>query len=123
MLALLRGLLNYIPFIEPFIAFLAAVFVGIITEPIWWHGALKIGIIYGIIQILDSGLMAPKILGKSVQIHPIAVMFSTIIGGVLFGLLGVLFAVPFCGIILIISRNFFYKYYNSKFYTLIKKGQ
>ena len=123
MLALLRGLLNYIPFIGPFIAFLAAVFVGIITEPIWWHGALKMGIIYGVIQILDSGLMAPKILGKSVQIHPIAVMFSTIIGGVLFGLLGVLFAVPFCGIILIISRNFFYKYYNSKFYTLIKKGQ
>ena len=123
MLALLRGVLNYIPFIGPFIAFLTALFVGVITEPIWWHGALKMAIIYGVIQILDSGLMAPKILGKSVQIHPIAVMFSTIIGGVLFGILGVLFAVPFCGIILLISRSFFYKYYNSKFYNLIKKGK
>ena len=91
MLALLRGLLNYIPFIGPFIAFLAAMFVGVITEPIWWHGALKMIIIYGVIQILDSGLMAPKILGKSVQIHPIAVMFSTIIGGVLFGILATLY--------------------------------
>lgn len=122
-LALLRGLLNYIPFIGPFIAFITALFIGIITEAVWWQGALKMCIIYGVIQIIDSGLMAPKILGKSVQIHPIAVMFSTIIGGVLFGFLGVLFAVPFCGIIIIILQNFFDKYYNSKFYTLIKRGK
>ncbi|WPC24471.1 AI-2E family transporter [Brachyspira hyodysenteriae] len=122
-LALLRGLLNYIPFIGPFAAFISALFIGIITEPVWWHGALKMCIIYGIIQILDSGIMAPKILGKSVKIHPIAVMFSTIIGGVLFGFLGVLFAVPFCGIIIITIKNFFNKYYHSKFYTLTKRGE
>lgn len=122
-LALLRGFLNYIPFIGPFAAFIIALFIGIITEPVWWYGALKMCIIYGSIQILDSGLMAPKILGKSVKIHPIAVMFSTIIGGVLFGMLGVLFAVPFCGIVLIIIKNFFEKYYQSKFYTLTKRGE
>ncbi|WP_295163333.1 AI-2E family transporter [uncultured Brachyspira sp.] len=120
-LALLRGLLNYIPFIGPFIAFASALFTGIITDIVWWHGALKICAIYGFIQILDSGLIAPKILGDSVQIHPIAVMFSTIIGGVLFGFLGVLFAVPFCSIILLILKNFFDKYYNSKFYTLNRR--
>ena len=123
MLALLRGLLNYIPFIGPFAAFISALFIGVITEPVWWHGALKMCIIYGVIQILDSGIMAPKILGKSVKIHPIAVMFSTIIGGVLFGFLGVLFAVPFCGIIIITIKNFFNKYYHSKFYTLTKRGE
>ncbi|EKV56243.1 PerM, permease [Brachyspira hampsonii 30446] len=122
-LALLRGILNYIPFIGPFAAFISALFIGVITEEIWWYGALKMCIIYGIIQVIDSGIMAPKILGKSVKIHPIAVMFSTIIGGVLFGLLGVLFAVPFCGIILIIIKNFFNKYYHSKFYTLTKRGE
>ena len=68
-LALLRGLLNYIPFIGPFAAFIVALLSGIITEPVWWQGALKMCIIYGLIQILDSGLMAPKILGKSVKIH------------------------------------------------------
>ena len=120
-LALLRGVLNYIPFIGPFIAFVTALFVVIITDSMWWYGALKIIIIYSFIQVIDSGLMAPKILGQSVQIHPIAVMFSTIIGGVLFGLIGVLFAVPFCGIILIVLENFFKKYYNSKFYTTSKK--
>ena len=123
MLALLRGLLNYIPFIGPFAAFISALFIGVITEPVWWHGALKMCIIYVVIQILDSGIMAPKILGKSVKIHPIAVMFSTIIGGVLFGFLGVLFAVPFCGIIIITIKNFFNKYYHSKFYTLTKRGE
>lgn len=122
-LALLRGLLNYIPFIGPFAAFVTALLVGIITENIWWHGALKICIIFGFVQILDSGLMAPKILGKSVKIHPIAVMFSTIIGGVLFGFLGILFSVPFCGIVLLVVQNFFNKYYHSKFYTLTKRGK
>ena len=122
-LALLRGLLNYIPFIGPFAAFITALLTGIITENIWWHGALKICIIFGFVQILDSGLMAPKILGKSVKIHPIAVMFSTIIGGVLFGFLGILFSVPFCGIVLLVVHNFFNKYYHSKFYTLTKRGK
>lgn len=122
-LALLRGLLNYIPFIGPFAAFVTALLAGIITENIWWHGALKICIIFGFVQILDSGLMAPKILGKSVKIHPIAVMFSTIIGGVLFGFLGILFSVPFCGIVLLVVQNFFNKYYHSKFYTLTKRGK
>lgn len=122
-LALLRGLLNYIPFIGPFSAFVTALLAGIITENIWWHGALKICIIFGFVQILDSGLMAPKILGKSVKIHPIAVMFSTIIGGVLFGFLGILFSVPFCGIVLLVVQNFFNKYYHSKFYTLTKRGK
>ncbi|MEI0518201.1 AI-2E family transporter [Brachyspira murdochii] len=122
-LALLRGILNYIPFIGPFAAFVTALLVGIITENIWWHGALKICIIFGFVQILDSGLMAPKILGKSVKIHPIAVMFSTIIGGVLFGFLGILFSVPFCGIVLLVVQNFFNKYYHSKFYTLTKRGK
>ncbi|WP_304333236.1 AI-2E family transporter [Brachyspira innocens] len=122
-LALLRGLLNYIPFIGPFAAFVTTLLAGIITENIWWHGALKICIIFGFVQILDSGLMAPKILGKSVKIHPIAVMFSTIIGGVLFGFLGILFSVPFCGIVLLVVQNFFNKYYHSKFYTLTKRGK
>lgn len=122
-LALLRRLLNYIPFIGPFAAFITALLTGIITENIWWHGALKICIIFGFVQILDSGLMAPKILGKSVKIHPIAVMFSTIIGGVLFGFLGILFSVPFCGIVLLVVHNFFNKYYHSKFYTLTKRGK
>lgn len=117
-LAILRGVLNYIPFIGPFMAFLIALFVSMLTDPIWWHGAIKMIIVYGFIQVIDSGLMAPKILGKSVQIHSLLVMLSTIIGGVLFGLIGVLFAVPFCGIILVISKDFFNRYYKSRFYNI-----
>lgn len=120
-LAIFRGLFNYIPFIGPFVAFLSALFIGIVTEEIWWYGIIKMCVIYGIIQIIDSGLLAPKVLGKSVKIHPIAVMFTTIMGGVLFGFIGVLFAVPMSAVMLLVFKKFFIKYYNSKFYSAKRK--
>lgn len=115
-LSFMRGVFNFIPFIGPFVAFLIALLVAMATDPIWWHGIIKMILVYGIIQIIDSGFLAPKILGRSVKIHAIAVMFATIIGGVLFGFVGVLIGIPLVGIILIIFKNISPYYYNSKFY-------
>lgn len=120
-LAFMRGVFNFIPFIGPFVAFVVALLVGMATTEIWWHGIIKMILIYGLIQILDSGFLAPKILGKSVKIHAIAVMFATIIGGVLFGFIGVLIGIPLVGIILILFKNFSPYYYNSKFYKSVGK--
>ena len=116
-LSFMRGVFNFIPFIGPFVAFLVALLVAMATDPVWWHGIIKMILVYGVIQIIDSGFLAPKILGRSVKIHAIAVMFATIIGGVLFGFVGVLIGIPLVGIILIIFKKISPYYYNSKFYN------
>ncbi len=116
-LSFMRGVFNFIPFIGPFVAFLVALLVAMATDAVWWHGIIKMILVYGVIQIIDSGFLAPKILGRSVKIHAIAVMFATIIGGVLFGFVGVLIGIPLVGIILIIFNKISPYYYNSKFYN------
>lgn len=115
-LAFMRGIFNFVPFIGPFVAFIIALPVAMFTDDIWWHGFIKMLAVYGLVQIFDSGFLAPKILGKSVKIHATAVMFGTIIGGVLFGFLGVFIAIPVIGILLLLLRKFSVHYFHSKFY-------
>lgn len=116
LLAFIRGLFNIVPFIGPFVAYLIALAVGAATEPIWWHGIIKMSIIYGVGQILDTGVCAPNIIGDNVKMGPITVMFATIIGGAMFGFIGILVAVPLVGIITIIIKRYMGRYYESNFY-------
>ncbi len=116
LLAFIRGLFNVVPFIGPFAAYLVAVIVGAATETVWWHGIIKMSIIYGAGQILDTGFLQPNIIGNNVKMGPAAVMFATIMGGAMFGFVGILVAVPLAGIISIIVNRYIDKYYNSRFY-------
>ncbi len=104
------------PFIGPFAAYLIALIVGAATEGVWWHGIIKMSIIYGVGQILDTGFLQPNIIGDNVKMGPAAVMFATIMGGAIFGFVGILVAVPLAGIISIIINRYIDKYYNSRFY-------
>ncbi len=91
------GLCNIIPYFGPIIGSLLAVMVGLLTgTPI--KALLAVGALV-IVQQLDGNIVSPKIVGDSVGLHPVFVMLSIVIGGSLFGLLGMLIAVPVAGII------------------------
>jgi predicted PurR-regulated permease PerM len=91
------GLCNIIPYFGPLIGAIIAIIVGLITgTPL--KALLAVAALI-VIQQLDSNIISPKIIGDSVGLHPIFVMLSIVIGGTLFGLLGMLIAVPTAGII------------------------
>lgn len=91
------GLFNIIPYFGPIIASILAVMVGLISgSPL---KALLAVVALVAVQQLDSNFISPKIVGDSVGLHPVFVILSIIIGGSLFGLLGMLIAVPTAGII------------------------
>lgn len=117
LLAFIRCVFNVVPFVGPFAAFIIALFVGTATEGVWWHGFLKVCIIYGVGQVLDTGILAPNIIGDNMKMGPITVMFATIIGGAMFGFLGILIAVPLAGVLALILRKFLSRYYRSAFYN------
>ena len=56
-------------------------------------------VIFVIIQLIDNILIQPIVLAKSVDLHPLTVLFVVLAGGELMGLLGMLIAVPMTGII------------------------
>ncbi len=56
--------------------------------------ALWVGILFIGIQWIENNVLAPKIIGESTGIHPIAILLALIIGGGMFGVMGMIFSIP-----------------------------
>lgn len=94
MIGILSGFSNLIPYVGAVIAFLLSVAMGLLSgEPI---RALYAIIIVLVLQQVDSILIVPKVVGKSVELHPAFVIISLAVFGGLFGIFGMIVAVP-CG--------------------------
>lgn len=97
MIGIISGFSNLIPYVGAVMAFLLSVAMGLLSgEPI---RALYAIIIVLILQQIDSILIVPKVVGKSVELHPALVIISLAVFGGLFGILGMVVAVP-CGALL-----------------------
>ena len=77
---------------------------------------LLVAAIYGIGQLLESGILTPNIVGDKVGLHPVWVLFSILAGGALFGFLGVLIAVPVAAVIGVLVRYGVSQYLSSGVY-------
>ncbi|WP_243136964.1 AI-2E family transporter [Alkaliphilus serpentinus] len=103
LVGIIAGVANIIPYFGPVIGLIPGVLFALMDGPI---KAVWVVVIFVIIQQVESGIISPKIVGKSVGIHPIWVMLSLLIGGQLFGLVGLLLAVPSAGVIKVLGKHF-----------------
>ena len=90
-LGVLAGVLNIIPYIGPAIALLLALAAGLFVSPgtaVWAVVAVIAA------QQVDALYLAPRILGKQVDLHPLLVMFAILTGAALFGVAGMVISVP-----------------------------
>ncbi len=106
LLGLFAGLTELIPYFGPFIGALPAVLLAL-SDSHWL--ALKVIAVFLVIQQLEGSVISPKILGDKVGLHPIAVIASLLVGGKLFGLPGMIMAVPMAAIIRILISFILYK--------------
>jgi predicted PurR-regulated permease PerM len=100
------GLANLIPYIGPVAGAIPAILITLV------QGGdnmmiIKIIIAFSIVQFIDNFLVQPLVLSKTVNLHPLIIVFVVIIGGQFFGLLGMLLAVPVAGIIKVTSRELY----------------
>jgi len=96
-LSLIAGTLNFVPFIGPVITALAVlIFVGISDS---WATAIYIFVALTLIQEVDNKVVTPLLMKKFLDIPPLLVLISIIVGGIMFGFLGIVFMVPVAGII------------------------
>ncbi|WP_350344503.1 AI-2E family transporter [Proteinivorax tanatarense] len=101
-LGIFAGITNVIPYFGPWIGAVPATIVAFFQEPIL---AVKVVIVVTIIQQIESQLVAPQVLGKKLNLHPVAVILSLIAGGTFFGVKGMILAVPVVAVSRIIFRN------------------
>ncbi|AKL95238.1 hypothetical protein CACET_c17900 [Clostridium aceticum] len=102
LVGLIAGVANIIPYFGPVIGIVPGVIFALMDGPM---KALWVIVAFTIIQQIESGIIAPKIVGKSVGIHPVFVILALIIGGRFFGVLGLLIAVPTAAIIKVLGRH------------------
>lgn len=89
--ALFMGLMNIIPYFGPIIGMTPALFVAVTFS---WKLAMFIIVATLCIQIIESSFLSPYIMGKSVRLHPLWIIFALFAGGKIAGFLGLLLAVP-----------------------------
>ena len=96
LISVVVGVTNVIPFFGPFIGAIPSIILLLIVDPI---AAVKFGIMVLILQQLDGNIIGPKILGKTTKLASFWVMFAIIVGGGLFGFVGMILGVPVFAII------------------------
>ena len=77
---------------------------------------LQVAAVFAIGQFLEGNFLTPKLVGESVGLHPVWVMFALLAGGVLLGFLGLMVAVPAAAVIGVIVRHLLINYKNSNLY-------
>ncbi|PHV71459.1 hypothetical protein CS063_05260 [Sporanaerobium hydrogeniformans] len=103
-IGLVAGLFNLIPYFGPVVGFILAGLIGLLDP-----NPMKA--VYGvialmIIQQLDGWIIVPKVVGESVKLHPVVVLLAVVIGGNLFGLLGMLLGVPIAAFIRVLLLRY-----------------
>ncbi len=99
MLALISGLMEFVPWLGPIIAGVVTIMVALFQGSNVWAlsplaFALVVLIVFIIIQQLENNVLYPGIIGHSLNLHPLLVILSILAGGLLAGLIGFLLAAP-----------------------------
>ncbi len=96
-LALLTFVLAFIPFIGAFTAGAAAALVALVSNG--WVDALLVIAAVTAIQQLEGDLLYPVIVGRTVELHPVAILVCVGAGGILGGIIGAFLAVPVAALV------------------------
>lgn len=102
LISFIIGITNMIPVFGPFIGAVPCIFILLIIRP---FAALEFAIFIVILQQVDGNIIGPRILGDSMGLPPIWIMFAILIGGALFGVLGMFLGVPVFSVIYILTTK------------------
>ncbi len=114
-LGLLSGLLGFIPYVGFATGLLLSLLVAALQFQ-GWPPVIGVCIVYGLGQILEGFVLTPRLVGERIGLHPLAVIFSLMAFGQLFGFVGVLIALPASAALLVGLREVRRHYLASHFY-------
>ena len=115
------GILSIVPLVGSTLGLLVSVVVAWLQSGEWGY----VGLIAGIFlagQFFEGNILTPKLLGKSVGLHPLWILFALLAGGSLFGIVGMLLAVPVAATIGVLGGFAISEYKKSPYYTDGGKG-
>jgi predicted PurR-regulated permease PerM len=104
LLAIIAMVTNVVPYLGPIIAIIPAIIIAFITSPFM---LVKLAIVWAVVQLLEGKVISPQIMGRSLDIHPITVIFVILTAGNLFGIVGIILAVPGYAVLKVIITHIY----------------
>jgi len=102
LIGMVAAFANLVPYLGPPTAALVASSISVITLGTFEQVPLIL-ITFTLIRLLDDSVIQPLTISQSVKLHPLTIIFTILIGGQLFGILGMLFAVPVAGVMKVMA--------------------
>ncbi|RVD55929.1 AI-2E family transporter [Mesorhizobium sp. M2D.F.Ca.ET.185.01.1.1] len=110
------GLISFIPYVGSLTGLVLAV--GVAFVQFWpdWTMVLLVACVFFVGQFIEGNILQPRLVGKSVGLHPVWLMFALFAFGALFGFVGLLIAVPASAAIAVLVRFAIARYLESPLY-------
>jgi predicted PurR-regulated permease PerM len=116
LIGVVGGVLSFIPYVGSLVVLIVSLGVAIVQGwPSWNLFLLALGVV-GAGQFLEGNVLSPKLVGESIGLHPVWLMFALVAFATLFGFTGLLIAVPMSAAIGVLARHLIGLYLASPFY-------
>ena len=117
LIGLFAGLISFIPYVGSLVGLLLAL--GVALVQFWpdYINVLYVALAFGIGQFIEGNILQPKLVGSSVGLHPVWLMFALFAFGSLLGFTGMLIAVPTAAAVGVLVRFVIHRYQQSPLYT------
>ncbi|WP_347861629.1 AI-2E family transporter [Salimicrobium sp. PL1-032A] len=103
-LAGIASVTSVVPYLGPTIAITPALIISIVTSPFM---VVKLIIVWTVVQLLEGKFISPQIMGKRLHVHPVTIIFVLLTAGHLFGVIGIILAIPGYAILKVIFSHLF----------------
>jgi len=113
-IGIIAGVTNFVPYVGPIVAGLIAAISAAFVSPIL---VLYTVLWIFVLQQLESLVLSPRIMSDTVNIHPVLIIFSLLVGAQVAGFAGMLFAVPIAGVLNAVFVYYFEKHTDSQLAT------
>lgn len=117
LIGLVSGLITFIPYVGSTTGLVLSL--GVAVAQYWpeWTSIVTVLAVFMVGQFLEGNILSPKLVGESVGLHPVWLIFALLAFGYLFGFVGLLVAVPLAATIGVLARFALKRYRESSLYT------
>lgn len=103
-LASIAAVTSVVPYLGPTIAISPAIVIAIITSPLM---LLKLAVVWTLVQFFEGHFISPNVMGKTLKIHPLTIIFILLCAGNLMGIVGVIIGIPLYAVLKVLVSHIF----------------